>query len=452
MKVNGQSLWLAERSGAQFDKVTGLHRADVAIVGGGLTGLSTAYHLKKARPELEIIVLEAGRVGSGASGSSTGMLGPGVGGSMISLRRKFGDATARKMYAASVSGVKSALSLIQDEQLSCELEISEQFLVARTESQARALHAQSESFKELGFDVPYLDRHQLYERLHNNFYHGGIRYKEAGLVNPAALCQDLARIVALRGVKVFESSPVRSINTGDPANLESPNGTVRAEQVVIATNAFTTQLGLLKGRITPLYTHVLLTEKLTRAQISVLHWKGREAIVEFRNLFNYFRLTPDNRILFGGGKPSLATGNLSKGMKGKDHQRAIKKVEGEFRKIFPTLSGLAVERTWSGPMGFTLDRLPILGRLRAEGNMLFAGAWCGHGLALATASGAVIGSLLARGDQPRLPWFRNNAPWLPPSPLKGLGISMYLGLLELNDRLSEWSQKPILKSVEMVKQ
>lgn len=452
MNSNGSSGWLSGIVKTQTPALMGDFQADVAIVGGGLTGLSAAYHLKKQRPKLEIIVLEAGLIGSGASGASTGMLGPGVGGSIIQLRKKFGDLTARRMYGVSVAAVEASLSLIREESLACELEHSEQLLVARTESQARALFEQSQSFQELGFELPYLDRDCLNKRLRNDVYHGGIAYKHAALVNPAALCQELARVVTEKGVKIFQMSPVTKIQAGEHALIELENGSIRARQVVVATNAFAPQLGLLEGRVTPLYTHVLLTDPLSSLQLAELGWEQREAIVEFRNLFNYFRLTPDNRILFGGGSPQLADARRTKGLPDAVHQRAIRKVERDFRRVFPSLRELPLARTWSGPMGFTLDRLPILGRLAVDSNILFAGAWCGHGLALATASGAVIAKQMTRECEERLPWIRNKAPWLPPDPLRRMGIAMYLGLLELSDRFAEWSQSTASRSVETVKQ
>ncbi|MDF1665281.1 MAG: FAD-binding oxidoreductase [Planctomycetota bacterium] len=451
MSINGTSAWLSGIAKRKHDPLTGSHKGEVAIVGGGLTGLSTAYYLKKEKPDWDVIVVEAGVVGSGASGASTGMLGPGVGGSIINLRDRFGDLCAQKMYAASVAAVESVVSLIHHENLSCELELSEQILVARTKSQGRSLLEQSKSFRELGFDVPYIDRNQFKQRLPGDYY-GGVAFKQAGLVNPAMLCQELARLAIERGVKIFQNSPVKAIQPGAPTVLELENGTVRAQQIVVATNAFTAQLGLLKGRVTPLYTHVLLTDVLSPQQLAELPWEGREAIVEFRNLFNYFRLTPDNRILFGGGKPSLATAKHTKGVSERVHGKAIERVERDFRKVFPSLSELCVANTWSGPMGFTLDRLPILGSLGSEGTLHFAGAWCGHGLALATASGAVIAKQLIGDGEKSLPWFRSKAPWLPPDPLRRVGISMYLGLLEMSDRFTEWGEKSTSTKLETVKQ
>src|SRR5262245_28106351 len=189
---------------AAFAPLSGSQRAEIAIVGGGFTGLSAAYHLIRERPGREIVLLEAAHVGAGASGRNTGMAGPGVQGTISALRRKHGDVGARLAFATTLDAVQHLIALVHDEKLSCELEVSGQLKVASTELQCRALRAQARDFAALGFDVPYLDGRELRERLASERYLGALRFPGATL-DPAKLCSALRDTVQRAGVRIFES-------------------------------------------------------------------------------------------------------------------------------------------------------------------------------------------------------------------------------------------------------
>ncbi|MBI3725075.1 FAD-dependent oxidoreductase [bacterium] len=437
MSASGdESLWLLPRD-EPCAPLEGAARAEVAIVGGGFAGLSAALHLKEERPELDVALVEAGTVGCEASGRNTGMLGPGVWGRISLLRKKFGDEVAARMFRASEDAVSRVVSLVREEDIDCELEETGQLQLATTERQARSLREDARAFASLGFDVPYLEKAQVERAIATDFYAGGLRFERAGLLDPARLCRELKRRLLERGVRVHERTRVRAISPGKPARVELENGALVADQVVVATNALTPRLGLLRGRVVPLHTHVISTEPLSHERRAALGWEGREGIVDARNFFNYYRLTRDDRILFGGGRPlyRASRDDVAAGASVASREKTWEELARELVSIFPALEGLRIERRWSGAMGFTLDRLPVVGELEEARGVLYAGAWCGHGVALATASGAAIADLALRRASARttLPWIRGSAPWLPPDPLRAIGLGAYLGALSLRD-------------------
>ncbi len=377
-------------------------RAQVAIVGGGFAGLSAAYHLVRERPSLDVILLEAGEVGCEASGRNTGMLGPGAVAPITTLVRRLGAAGAARVFGATLEAVQHSLDLIEEAGLACDLERNGQLVVARSDKQAASLREQARVFSELGFDVEWLGHDALREKLASPLYVGGLRYPLAANLDPLKLCRELA-------------THARELV---------------ADRIVLATNAFTPRLGFLRDRVVPLHTHVVRTEPLG-FRIRELGWAGCEGVIEARRFFSYFRLTAQGALLLGGGAP-LYTG----GERATDRAR-FAELEREIATIFPALDGVAIERSWSGVMGFTLDRMPVVGDLVEAPGVLHAGAWCGHGVALALASGETIADLVASRRTPRteLPWIRGSAPWLPPDPLRGIGIHAYLAGLGLADRL-----------------
>jgi gamma-glutamylputrescine oxidase len=414
-------------------------RADIVVVGGGFAGLSAAYHL--AARGRSVLLLERDVLGGEASGRNTGMLGPGIGGPITALVGRHGSAEATRVFQATLDAVEHVLALVRAESLDCDLEQRGQLLVARTDRQAAALRSQAETFERLGFRVPWLDEDALAPRLGTNLYRGALLYPSAANLDPRKLVRELARAAQSRGARILERVPVRAVRPGRPARVELDGRTIDADLVVLATNAFTAGLGFLRGRVVPLHTHVISTVPLDPATVRALGWPGREGVVDARRFFNYFRLTADDRLLFGGGAPAYraARGDLRAGATRFTDPRQWERLERELALVFPSLAGAAIEDRWAGVMGFTLDRLPVVGELAQAPGVLHAGGWCGHGVAFSIASGAVIADLAGGRESvwARLPWMRGTAPWLVPDPLRAAGLRAYLGALGLADRIAE---------------
>ena len=238
----------------------------------------------------------------------------------------------------------------------------------------------------------------------------------SGLLNPLRLCRELKRVLLARGVRVHERTPVTGVTPGPMPRLNLPGGTLAAAQVVLATDAYTPQLGLLKGQLIPIQTHIIQTERLTPVQLGRLNWPGRTPFFEASNLFNYYRLTADDRI--GGGRPlyQAAAGDRQRARPMSPTRRCGRTRRTVFRRRFPALADVGIARQWAGTVGMTLDNLPLIGELAEAPGIFFAGGWNGHGVALATSSGATIADLVGRAGARRGRSSRGSAGGLRASP------------------------------------
>ncbi|WP_079166143.1 NAD(P)/FAD-dependent oxidoreductase [Streptomyces oceani] len=413
------------------DPHTGHALVDVAIVGAGLTGLSAALHLLRQRPHWSVLVLEADRVGAGASGRSTGIVGPGVGGRIRQLHKRYGADTARGVYEYSQECVRTVVRLVEDEGIDCAMSPSTHLLCATTQAQAEMLRREERAFAGLGIDVPFLPRRPLSERLGHPSYFGALAYQPVVQLNPLALSLGLADAVVRAGGRVAEQSPVTGIrpHNGGSRLRVGPYGQVDARQVVVATDGYTPP-GLPHGRrIVPVRTHVLATRQLSAAERAALRWSGHEAVIDQRFFFSYYRFDETGRLLFGGGP--VCGVNASR----KFSERVWSRLAREFARRFPALDHVPFTHRWSGLTGATLDRIPLLGPLPRQPGVLFAGAWTGHGLAMSVGCGPTIADLLTEEHTPTTrPWLRSRTGTPRLGPLQPAFVRSYVTAMDAVDR------------------
>jgi gamma-glutamylputrescine oxidase len=421
--------------------------ADVAIIGAGFTGLSVAYHLLKMDPKKTVIVLEADKLGAGASGHTTGMLGPGVGRNLSGLVNRYGAQTAKALYQATIDAVNNVRSLITNEAIDCELQMSGQIVVARSASGRRRLKTQSELMDRL--DLPYelIDEKELDRVIRMAPAPGkqddgpvALRLSNAGILHPIRLLAGLAACVTRIGGQIFEGARVLRLGPpkpNAPVDLQLSNGAnVVADRVVIATAGYTPSLGVLRGRILPVHLQVVATEPLDAETLRVIGWSGREGIVDSRRIFNYFRLTNDNRIVFGGGMPRYHWGGSTE-PNSPATERCFDSLANELHRTFPGGAQLRIARAWSGLIGYVLDALPTIHLSDAKGAVSHLVGWSGHGVALAVASGSWISSLLLNEPaRERLPWFREKPPLVPFELVRYLGFRSTVKVMSLLDALA----------------
>jgi len=421
--------------------------ADVAVVGGGLTGLSAAYHLAAAQPGARVVLLEADALGGGASGRNTGMLGPGVGQSLPALVARLGRDQAAALYRRTLEAVNDVQALCAREAIACDLQMTGQLLRARSRGDRRRLARQAALMGELALPFERLDDAAAARRLRLPPAPGGdgdgpaaLRFAHAGVLHPGKLVAGLAMRAAARGATLFTRARVAAIDAGAGRRRAvvtlAGGGAVRADDVVIATAGYTSGAGLLRGRVLPVHLQALATAPLPADALAALGWRGREGVVEARRIFNYFRLTADDRLVFGGAAPRYHwAGRQPAG----DGARAAASLGGRLAAVFPAEAGIdrvPITHAWSGVIGYTLDALPVIGRDPQRPALLYALGWCGHGLALSVASGAWIARLVFEPRQLDGPWFRGSSPRLPGEAVRWLSFRAAVGAMAVLDKVA----------------
>jgi glycine/D-amino acid oxidase-like deaminating enzyme len=407
-----------------------------------LLGLSTAVHLIERDPGLDVVVLDAGEVATGASGRGTGLLGPRVGPAVDRARERYGDEVARRMYLASVEAVHRVRDLVSRLDIRCGLRDGDQFVVAASEHGAQALSRQAAGYRELGLDVPVLSGAQLRDRV-DVPYRLGLCYRDAATLDPAALTRGLADTARRHGVRLYPYTPVlglarhgrvpgltlgserqklgswpaasglRSAATREDVALQATGpgeqserqklGVLRARTVVLAVNAYAPALRRPAGGVLPLEVSAVATGPLDPATYAALGGPDGYAVVDVHPMAPYFRTTPDGRLIAGGGRPTLTGGRPA-------DQRWL---ADAVRALHPRLRQVEMAYAWHGRIGMTGDGLPVVGRVAGQPDVWYAGGCNGHGLAMSVAHGAHLADILTGAPGPDLPWYRDRAPWLP---------------------------------------
>ncbi len=361
------------------------------------------------------------------------MLGPGVGQSLPRLVRRFGPVCAQALYRATLQAVNDVGELIENERIECELEMGGQLVVARGRRGRSRLARLATELERLELPHEQLDDEALRRRIRlapesipaiAKDFPAAVRLPIAGTLHPVRFLHGLANAIEARNGTIFEQSRVVSVGRNRPARLPiASGGEVIADNVVVATSGYTPALGLLRGRVLPIHLNVLATEPLDAAAHESIGWKGREGVLDSRRIFNYFRLSPDDRIVFGGGAPRYHWG----GHPDEDSCAApvMERLVEDLHRTFPSDVALNVQRVWTGLIGYTLDGLPAICRSRSHPSVVQAVGWCGHGVALAIGSGAWIADILCDGAVPEdLPWFRDRPPLVPMELSRWLGVQL----------------------------
>lgn len=410
---------------------------DVAIIGGGFTGLSTAWHLKQASPDLEVVVLEAEEIGYGASGRNGGFSMTLFGLEPEVTRLIYGPQRFAQAHAYMCEAVDYVAGLTRELGFDSDYRHPGFIRVALTRRHEARLRKQYELYAEHGGegDYEWLDAERMREYIRSPIFHGGFRERRCGLIQPLEQVREWRRVCLEAGVRIHERSPVERIERGPGGfALTTPEGELRADRLVLATNAYSHLLGGLRGirsRQAPSWTYQIATEPLTQEQWQDLGWTGGEGIETNRQLVHYFRPTPDGRITFGGADIGLAFG----GSMSADANPAVwRMLERHFRRMFPGLADVGISHRWGGPVSVTLDMAPAIGFLGDRRAVYHLGCM-GHGVSLTQYGGRTISELLLGRESERTrQWFvdRRVLPW-PPEPFRYLAGRATRRLLRMDD-------------------
>lgn len=430
-----KSFWLSSRPYSPGPALDGDLDVDVAIIGGGFTGLSTAWFLKQAQPSLRVAILEAEVIGYGASGRNGGFSMTKLGMMHSLTKLRFGRARTIEAHEYADRAVTLVHDLVDELGFDCDYEHPGFLWVATSEKLSRRLHAELDLIDDLGIGgVERLDEAQLAERIRSPLHVGGAWWEpNCGILNPAKLAWSWRDAVAGIGVEVHESTPVTSVQrVGDRTALVTPNGWVRADKVVFATNAWSHQFAPLKSKQVPVWTYIVLTEPLTDAHFDAIGWSGREGIEDFRDLVHYTRLTADNRIAFGGRDVGLGDGVS---MDFDRDETMFAKLRADLIATFPALRDITFTHSWGGPVSVPLDLFPAIGHAGGR-DWVYSLGCVGHGVSTTHLHGQTLADLVLERDTDLTQTFfvdRKVLP-IPPDPLRRPVIRAITEVMRWEDR------------------
>jgi gamma-glutamylputrescine oxidase len=408
-------------------------RADVAVVGAGYTGLSTALALRSEG--LDVAVLEQDFAGAGASGSNAGHLTPTIGKDLPSLLRLYGRERAAALVQLADRAVEYTESLIEKHRIDCDYHRSGNLLAAVHARQLPRLERAARAGRELGARVRFLPGTALRERGVPPAFVGGVLEECGGTLDPGRYVLGLRRAALDAGVRLFEASPVVRVEDGARPLVRTRSGSVSADRVVLATNAYTPLLSFLSGadqrRVIPLRVTLFETEPLDEAERSALGWPGREGIYTAHESLENYRLTARGSVVGGSKLPRYAYGSaLAPG----EHPKSFAVNEARFRERFPALRERPIAHFWGGWIAYPLDFLPSLGTMGESGRIFSGLGYAGHGVAQASLMGPMLADLVLGRKHGAAAALERRAWRWPPEPLRWLAWSATFGALDLLDR------------------
>jgi glycine/D-amino acid oxidase-like deaminating enzyme len=417
-----------EGAGSTAPAMTGGATTDVCVVGGGLTGLSTALKLRQLG--WSVILLDRMYAGFGASGRNAGHLTPTIGKDLPTLARLFGAERARNLVALVQTAIGHVEETIRNLGIECDYEPVGNVMAAVHPKQHRTVDAAAKAGEALGLDGELLDGPAMRRRGLPETFTRGYFMRRGGILDPGRYVRGLAVAARAAGVEMYEQTPVVQIEDADPVFIHTPRGRVRARAAVIATNAYTPELHRLRSTVLPVHVSLFRTAPLGDAARRAIAWPGREGIYTAHEILESYRLTRDERIVGGAKRIRYAYGGRPLGEDDATHAF----IAAAFRARFPALHATEIAERWSGPIAFALDFLPAVGCTGRHRNVYYSVGYAGHGLALASYAGTMLTDLMEQRDGPGSAlWGHRKLP-LPPEPLRWLTVRAINGLLERKDR------------------
>ncbi|MDR0344867.1 MAG: FAD-binding oxidoreductase [Nocardiopsaceae bacterium] len=438
------SLWHDTYPGslARRPPLPGDQQVDVAVVGGGYTGLWTAYYLKQADPGLRIAIMERETAGFGASGRNGGWCSAIFPASLRKVASHSSRQDAARMQQAMNDTVDEVGRVAAAENIDCGFAKGGYVSLARNQAQLLRARAEVAQWQAWGFgeeQLRLLGKDEATAMCGAANVSGGTFTPHCAALNPTALVRGLAGAVERMGVAIYEGSPVTQLR---PRLVRTPHGRVSADVVVRATEGYTAQLPGLRRAMVPMYSLMVATEPLPETFWREAGLARRPTFSDKRHLRIYGQRTADGRIAFGGRGAPYHFGSRVKPRFDRD-RRVHDMLERILVDLFPALKGVAVTHRWGGNLGIPRDWYPHVAYHPGTG-MAVSGGYVGDGVATANLGGRTLAEMITgrRTELVKLPWAQSASPGWEPEPLRWLGVNAGTAIFALGDRNEARSGRP----------
>lgn len=365
-----------------YSPLRGEEEADVCIIGAGYTGLSAALHL--AEKGYSVTLLEGETVGWGASGRNGGQVCQGHNMGHAELTKKMGRAAADALWQSSLASVELVKTLIAEHQINCDLKQGVMHVAAKPKHVGEIRESVAYKQKVLGYDkIRFVDDDEVQAMLGTERYYGGEYWQDAVHLHPLNYALGLAAAATKAGVVIHEHSRVTGYTAGQQAEVRTDNGVVKAKYILLACNGYLDKLEpRIAAKIMPINNFIIATEPLSDELCQRIN-RDDVAVADSRFVINYFKLSGDNRLLWGGGE------NYSRHFP-KDIPNFVRPYMLQF---YPELADVKIDYGWGGTLAITLNRMPHFDRI--EDNLFVAQGYSGHGVALATLGGKLMAEAIS---------------------------------------------------------
>ena len=437
-----RSYWLrdaleAEGDPAPLPPLTGPARHDVVIIGGGYTGLWTAYFLTERDPGIRVVILEQDICGGGPSGRNGGFL-HGWWDQLPLLTELHGAERALELAWAADEAVEGTRLFCERHGVDAWFTHGGYLRVSASGAQDDDWVSSVEACRALGVEAQYvaLDADEVRRRCASPAFRGGAFMQNAATVQPARLARGLRRVLLERGVTIHEGTRARRLRVGRDVRIETDGGEVHAEQAVLAMNAWAAGWPGFRSSLVAWGSYILLTDRAPD-RLRDLGWTGGEAITDSRFTVHYFRTTPDGRVAFGAGVgPAGYGGRIGPGFE--HDRRAVERARAGLDRLLPSFADVPAGEAWGGPIDVSSDRLPVIGAING-GRIHYAHGYSGNGVGPAHLAGRVLAARLCAPDEPlaRLANVDRRTRRFPPEPFRYIGARIVREALIRQDELAD---------------